>query len=232
MKYQSRNWLKIRKYLILFIIFSILVLSGIVITMPYWNSIMALLSNPDNIKNFVESYGMYGTLVFIAFQIIQIVIAIIPGEPIQIAGGYIYGTFGGFILSTIGIMTGSVIAFFISRKFGLPVVKLFVKQDKLFYYKDKFESKKGLLIIFILCFIPGVPKDILVYAAGLTLIRFRIFFTIYFFARIPAGVLASYMGAQLGQNNFGGFVLSAIIAVIMIGTGYFFKEKIYRLLKS
>lgn len=232
MKNQLSQEMELKKYLKIFIPVTALIIVVVACTMPFWGSIMELLGKPENIKNFVGNYGIYGTLIFIAFQIIQIVVAIIPGEPIQIAGGYIYGTFEGFILSTIGIMTGSVIAFFISRKFGLPVVKIFVNQKKLFYYKDKFESKKGLIIIFILCLIPGIPKDILVYTAGLTLIRFRIFFTIYFFARIPAGILASYMGAQLGHNNLAGFILVGAMAVIMLGTGYMFKEKIYEILKA
>nr|WP_315019597.1 TVP38/TMEM64 family protein [uncultured Aminipila sp.] len=232
MKNQSFNLLKIKKYLKLLVPIIVLIVATIAVMVPFGGTIMELLSKPENIKNFVENYGIFGALIFIAFQVIQIVVAIIPGEPIQIAGGYIYGTLGGFTLSTIGIMMGSIIAFLISRKFGLPVVKIFIKEEKLFYYKDKFESKKGLLIIFLLCLIPGIPKDVLVYAVGLTLIRFRIFFAIYFFARIPAGILASYMGAQLGQNNIIGFIVTGVIVMIILGTGYIFKERIYQKLKA
>lgn len=192
---------------------------------------MSILGNPEQIKSYIENKGAFGMLIFIAFQIIQIVIAIIPGEPIQLAGGYIYGTLYGFLLSTIGIMIGSVIAFYISRKLGYPIVSLLVKKEKLLEYKKKIESKKGNAILFILCLIPGVPKDALVYAVGLTPFVFKRFFLIYFIARTPAMLLASYMGAKFGQLNveqtiiFGGIILFAALIA------YFFRKKIYLLIE-
>jgi uncharacterized membrane protein YdjX (TVP38/TMEM64 family) len=139
-----------------------------VILILFGKDLINIFSKPENIKSYIESKGHWGVLIYIALQILQIVIAVIPGEPIQIAGGYIYGTFKGFLYAEIGIMAGSAIAFFIARKFGIPIVRLFVGEKKLMQYKEKLESKKGLAVTFLLCLIPGIPKDVLVYASGLT----------------------------------------------------------------
>lgn len=213
---------------------SILIIAVVAITAAIIminKDMMSVLSNPEQIKSYIENKGAYEMLIFIAFQIIQIVIAIIPGEPIQLAGGYIFGTFYGFILSTIGIMAGSVSAFFIARKLGYPIVSLLVKKEKLLEYKKKIESKKGNAILFILCLIPGVPKDALVYAVGLTPFKFKRFFLIYFIARIPAMLLASYMGAQFGQLNAEQIIISggAILAAALVA--YVFRKKIYLLIE-
>lgn len=191
-----------------------------------------LISNPEYIKSYIENKGVYGMLIFIAFQIMQIVVAFIPGEPIQLAGGYIYGTFYGFLLSTIGIMIGSVIAFLISRKFGFPVVSLLVKKGKLLEYKEKIESKKGMAIVFFLCLIPGVPKDVLVYAAGLTPFKFKIFFLIYFVVRIPSMFLASYMGALFGEYDITQIITLSLFVLLVTGIGYLYRKQIYGFLEA
>ncbi|PKM90782.1 MAG: TVP38/TMEM64 family protein [Firmicutes bacterium HGW-Firmicutes-12] len=193
---------------------------------------MNLIRDPEYIKSYIENKGVYGMLIFIGLQILQIVVAFIPGEPIQLAGGYIYGTFYGFLLSTAGIMIGSVIAFLISRKFGFPIVSLLVKREKLLEYKEKIESQKGMTIIFFLCLIPGVPKDVLVYAVGLTPLKYSSFFLIYFIARIPAMLLASYMGAQLGHYNTMQLTEISAGAVLSIGVLYLYRKQIIKDLES
>jgi len=210
------------------IVFIIIMIAFMVM---FGQSLNDLLHKPESIKNYIEGQGVYGFLVYIALQILQIIVAVIPGEPIQLAGGYIYGTFLGSALSTIGIMIGSLIVLLISRKFGLSFSKLFVKEEKLLYYKEKMESRKGLAVLFILFLIPGLPKDVFMYAAGLTPIRFRILFGIYFVARLPAIVMASYMGAQLGMNNILGFAVMGAFAIFVLSLAYFFRDQLYKLLK-
>ncbi len=224
---------KIYKLLIKkFLPITIFIAAIIAVFIIYGRDMLNIFSKPENIKSYIESKGRWGVLIYIALQILQIVIAVIPGEPIQIAGGYIYGTFKGFLYAEIGIMAGSAIAFFIARKFGIPIVKLLVGEQKLMHYKEKLESKKGLAITFILCLIPGIPKDVLVYASGLTPISYRLFFFLYFIARLPAIFGASYMGAALGNENYAVFIALAAGAIALIVLGFVFKDKIYTLMKK
>lgn len=174
----------------------LLLIIGIVLVVFFANKdISGYFNDSSQIEGTIGDNGIWGMLIYIGLQAIQVIIAVIPGEPIQLAGGYIFGVWGGFILSAIGIMLGSSIGFFIAKRFGYPVVRLFVNdEEKLESYKRIIESRKGSAIIFTLAFIPGIPKDILVYAVGLTPIKYIRFFFIYFVARIPSLFLASYMG--------------------------------------
>jgi uncharacterized membrane protein YdjX (TVP38/TMEM64 family) len=196
------------------------------IIMLYGDKLVQMVASPGIIKEELERFGYLGGAIFVIFQVLQIVVAIIPGEPIQLAGGFVYGTFGGFGLSTIGIMIGSFVAFAISRKFGVPVVRMFVSEKKLVEYKGVLESKRGLGIMFLLFLVPGIPKDVLIYAAGLTPIKFKVLFIIYFFARIPANLGASYMGAQLGNENYVEFVIAGLAGAAILGGFYIFRDRI------
>ncbi len=172
----------------------ILFVSLIIISILFY--VVSQQFNLPLVKEYVAKQGILGMFIYILLQVFQIVVALVPGEPIQIFGGFLYGNLLGFILSTIGIMFGSVIAFYLARKLGLPLVKIFVKEELLIKVQNKLETNSASAILFLLFLFPGLPKDVLVYALGLSNIRFNRFFIIYFVARIPGMFVANYIGAQ------------------------------------
>ncbi len=226
MKKQLKNGIEIKTLLIKSLPLLLFCAAVIVVIILFGKQMMAVLTKPEAVKAYVESKGAYGVIVYLLIQILQVIIAVIPGEPIQIAGGYLFGTAGGFALAVVGIMAGSALAFGIARKFGIGIVRLFVNEEKLLHHKQRLESRKGKAVLFLLFLIPGVPKDLLIYAAGLTPIAFRKFFPIYFFARLPAMFGASFMGAQLGQSNYMGFIIIGVIATVLLVLGYVFKDSL------
>ena len=72
-----------------------------------------------------------GKIAFIGMEVIKVVIAVIPGEPFELAAGYAFGTWEGLLLCTIGITIGSLIVFFLVKKFGMSIVRIFFKQEKI-----------------------------------------------------------------------------------------------------
>lgn len=142
---------------------------------PLWQANDCRTHQTESVKAYVESKGAYGVGVYVLLHVLQVIIAVIPGEPIQIAGGYLFGTFFGSVLTFLGIMLGSLLAFGIARKFGVKIVKLFVNEERLLQQKQRLESRKGKAVLFVLFLLPGVPKDVLIYAVGLTPISFRKF---------------------------------------------------------
>ena len=115
---------------------AIFLLITLYITYEYYNKYFYMLKNPYKVKSFILSYGKYGFVVFILLQIIQVVAFFIPGEIIQITGGYIYGTVVGTILSLIGITIGSCITFFTSYLFGKSFTKKIIpRKDFKFFNK-------------------------------------------------------------------------------------------------
>lgn len=193
-------------------------------------SFTKLVSEPEEFANLIISYGWKGILLFVFFQALQVVIAIIPGEVVQIAGGYIYGTFAGTALSILGIVAGSAIIFFITRIFGYPVVKAFVSKKNLEKLDFIINGQKSEFAMFILFLIPGFPKDLLTYVAGLTPVHPGKFFLIIFIARLPALIASSYIGANLQDKNYVVVIVLSVIAVILFTAGVLLREKLFTLM--
>ncbi len=195
-------------------------------TIKFAPDITKLLKDPDKFKDLLNSYGYKSVFVFIAFQIIQVVIAVIPGEVIQIAGGYVFGTILGSLYSIIGILLGTVIVFFIVRLIGYPLVKRFVPQKSIEKFNFLINSEKSEIAIFLLFLIPGIPKDALTYIAGLTPIKALRFFIIITIARLPALIASSYIGTSIQTRDYLVVGIISGVAIILFVLGVVFRNKI------
>ncbi len=188
--------------------------------------ITELARKPQELADMLNSFGWRGILIFIGFQVLQVVVAAIPGEFVQIAGGYVYGTFAGTVYSLTGIVTGSVLVFAIARLIGYPVVKLFVTPKQLEKFSFMLNNKKSEAAMFILFLIPGIPKDILTYIAGLTPVKPIRFFVIITIGRLPALLGSSYIGHSAQKGNYGIAIAVSTVAVVLFAAGLIFRDKI------
>lgn len=204
----------------------------IAITILYAPAITKLVGNPDQFRQFIDSYGALSILVFIAFQILQVVIAAIPGEFVQIAGGYIFGTVLGTVYSVIGIMIGAIAAFFAARLLGYKVISSLISQENIDKFNFLLNNKKGEMVTFLLFLIPGLPKDILVYIAGLSPIKPLRFFIIYLVARLPGLAGSSLIGANIQQKNYVLALVIFILASLLFMIGILSKDLIMKKLKG
>lgn len=196
-----------------------------VILLPYINK----LSDPEiqeSINRWTDSAGVLGFLVILGVQILQVVIAFIPGEPVELLAGVLYGPWLGLVICLIGCVLASLIIFRLSRKFGKKILdKVFVGKnaDRWTWLQD---STKIELVTFILFFIPGTPKDLLTYVAGVTSISTAAFIGISTFARIPSIITSTIMGSSVIQGDS----TTAIIAFAVTGAigiiGILTKDKI------
>jgi uncharacterized membrane protein YdjX (TVP38/TMEM64 family) len=212
----------------------IILTAGLLIffSIKYGSEITRLVSNPKKFRDFILSYGQLSSLVFILFQVIQVVIAFIPGEVVQIAGGYIYGTLLGTLYSLIGITAGCVIVFFTVRLLGFHLVKQLVSENKLQKFYDLINKPGSELVIFLLFFLPGLPKDVLVYICGLTPVKPLQFFIIIIAARLPAMVGASFIGANIQRENYYTAITITVISCVLFVIGFLFKDKIIAIIKK
>lgn len=195
-------------------------------TAKYAPSITYLVKEPEKFRELILSYNYLSILVFMMFQFLQVIIAAIPGEAVQIAGGYIFGVFFGTVYSTLGILAGSAAAFYMARLIGLPLVKYFVPEEKFIKLTGYINSRKSEVTIFVLFLIPGIPKDILVYAAGLTPIKPSIFFAEILIARMPGIIGSSIIGANIYGKNYMTAVIISAAAIIFFAVGLLYKDKI------
>ena len=195
-------------------------------TVCFGPELTRLVSDPHKFREHILSFGHWSAAVFMFFQVLQVVIAVIPGEPVQIAGGYIYGTFWGTVYSILGITIGYIIVFTCVKLFGYPLVKKFVSKNEFEKFSTLINSPKLETTIFLLFLIPGIPKDILVYIAGLTPIKPVLFFVIITFARFPAMLGSSYIGAKIESSQYVIAITVSIIASILFVFGYIYKNGI------
>lgn len=180
------------------ILFLLVLVGG---TVAFWDSLTSLVRDPTAFKAQIDSYGLWGQLVFSLLMAAQVVLAPIPGHPFEVVGGYCFGILGGTLLTSLGAALGSTVAFFISRIFGAKVVKLFYSEEKLqkvFFLKANKKQNVLTLIVFLL---PGVPKDMLAYFMGVTEMRFGAFILISTVGRLPGILIAVLGGAAVGTRD-------------------------------
>ncbi len=220
---EYRKKRKLVFYIILIIPFvALLIYLGI----RFGPGLTELSRKPEEFRELLNSYGWTGIIIFIGIQILQVVVAAIPGEFVQIAGGYIYGTIFGTLYSLTGIVLGSVIVFFAARLLGYPVVKLLVSQKQLERFSFMLNNSRSDAAMLILFLIPGIPKDILTYIAGITPVKPLKFFVIITIGRLPALLGSSYIGHHTQLGNYSVAIIVLVAAIILFMAGLIFKDRI------
>ena len=216
---------KSSKYFIGIIIFLVVTLAITLISVPY----IRQLSNPETRQKFIQwitSLGIRGWLIVLGIQVLQIIVAFIPGGPIEILAGILYGGFGGLLTCLCGSVLASFCAFSLAKKFGTPLIaRLFNKNDieKFSFLQD---SRKLETIVFILFLIPGTPKDMLTYLAGTSPIKTSRFLIIATFARIPAVILSTFIGSSARHGEWKTAVLIFVITAVIGLLGILYKDKL------
>jgi len=189
----------------------------------------AIIKEPSLLKEWMANFGSFQIIMFILIQAFQVVIFIIPGELVEIAAGFLFGTTLGSIYSIMGIAFGSAISFMIARILGYEFVK-WVVPEQMFNRWNVFinEDKRGGIVLFLLYFIPGTPKDALAYFAGITPVSYVKFIFISMFARLPAIFFSAYIGANIEQKEYNHALIVSVIAGIAFLIGYFYKDRIIK----
>ena len=200
------------KLVFLILILSVIVLVGIK-SAPW---LIEHGKNPEFIRKYLAGFGNTGFLVYILIHVIQVIIVIIPGDIINICGGFIYGIPLGFTLSYIGLMLGSVIVFYISRFFGYDFVSRLVAKEKIDKLSGILNSSKGTVGLFIFWCIPFIPKDLMMYIAGLTPVKASKLFFVFSLARIPSTLLWVSIGANTYEKDYWGLGITIFIMLILM----------------
>lgn len=195
----------------------------------YAPAIIQVMSSMDNFRAYIHSTGHWGPIMFILFQILQIVVAPIPGEVVQIAGGYIYGSALGSFYTTVGLIIGSAIAFYFTRFIGRDFISRLLQKQKVKWISFMHDEQKFGAFLFIFFLIPGLPKDMLVFVAALTSISSLRFFTILLIGRLPWIIASAALGSNLHMQQYTIAIIIAVIAVVGFIFGYIYKDNLMNL---
>lgn len=189
-----------------------------------------LLTDRDQIKTFVASFGPYAPVVFIAIQISQVLLAPFPGEATGFIGGFLFGPAKGFIYSSIGLAVGSWINFTIGRLVGKRYVRKLIPADKL-ERLDTIVKRQGIIVLFVLFVFPGFPKDYLCLLLGLSAIPSKVFIVIAAIGRMPGTLMLSLQGSYVFEQEYGWFALILSVCLVLVFFAYKYREDLYRWLE-
>lgn len=198
-----------------FLIFVLVILAMVYVTLKCI-PVISKLANEDTrieFKNEISHMGFKGVLMVLGLQILQIIVAVIPGQPMEIVSGMLYGTWGGMLLCLVGIFLGTALVFFLVRKIGTDFIQLFFSKEKIDEIKNSRVFKnpaKFEILMFIMFVIPLLPKDIFIYLGGISPVRPKRFLAIATLARIPGLFVTVYAGNKLSEGSF-------LVTLILVG---------------
>ncbi len=191
-----------------------------------WGTTYQVLTDREAVKTYILSWGMAAPVIFTGIQILQVVLAPIPGEATGFIGGFLFGALNGFLYSSIGLAIGSLINFGIGRLLGKRFIRKLIPHSQI-KQLDKLVRRQGAVVLFICFLFPGFPKDYLCLFLGISDIPFKLFFLMATFGRMPGTLALSVQGASLYDRQY---VLAAVILAICLicaWLSYRYKDDLY-----
>ena len=182
-----------------------------------------MAEEPDAFRLWVDSHGILGRIVFVGMVTIQVLVAFIPGEPVELLAGYAFGVIEGSLLTMAGFLLGSWLIFLLVRRFGVRLVEVFFSKEKISELGFLRNPKKAQVLAFILMSVPGTPKDFLSYFAGLTPLTLKQWLGIVAIARLPSLLTSTITGAAAGEENYllSGIMLAITLLMSLFGILYY-----------
>ncbi|WP_051280204.1 TVP38/TMEM64 family protein [Anaerovorax odorimutans] len=224
--YNKKN--KVKKT---FSIVKLLILLGIIIGIPtiiyfLFPEYIQQFKTLDGVNAFLAKYKTASIYVYIGLQILQLIVSVIPGQILQFAAGYAYTFWFGFLYSFIGIIIGTTLTFYLSRLLGKDAMHVIFGEEKINRFVNLLNSKKAYIILFVLFVIPGFPKDLVTYAAGVSEIKIKPFLILSLVGRTPALMTTIMMGSMFHNGSYLGLIILGILAVIAFILGILNRHKL------
>ena len=189
---------------------------------------MQFVTEPERFRMWVERHGILGRLVYMLIVFLQVVIALIPGEPVEIAGGYAFGAIEGTLLYLGAAVLGSLVVFLLVRRFGIRLLEIFFSKEKIESLKILKTNRKRAVLFFLIFMIPGTPKDLLCYYAGLTDMKLGTFLLINVIGRLPALISSTVGGDALGMKSYTVAIIVFAVTILVSCIGYLIYSKILK----
>ena len=174
-------------YITIILIFCILLLLYVLKVSGFFDKIDSV----EDFRNYIESFGNFAVFMFILLQFLQVVVLPIPAFITVGAGVLLFGPFKGALFSCIGIISGSLAAFFIGRIFGYKVASWLVGKDDLDKGLQTVKGKDRVVLTFMFLF-PFFPDDLLCFVAGITTMSAAYFIVMIIVTRLISVFIGSY----------------------------------------
>lgn len=153
------------------------------------------LGDRELLERLVAQMGPWAPLVIFLAEMLQVLLAPIPGQVVGIVAGYLYGVFWGTLLCQVGLVLGSFIAIWLARQLGRPLVER-IAGAAFVARIDSYVEKRGAWALFLIFLLPFLPDDTVCFIAGLTRMRIAELLLIAAVGRLPGLVVSTLIGSQ------------------------------------
>lgn len=208
--------IKVLKLLTLIMVITILVVSTIYM-MPIIKQLNTAQGQME-FKNKIQNSGVVGVLILFGLELAQIILAILPGEPIEVLAGICFGPIWGTIFIMISIFITTCLIYFLVKKYGKKFIYEFFPKEKVQKLENSkiFKDDKKVEMVMILLFlIPGTPKDLLVYLGGLLPIKTSRFIMIATLLRFPSVISSTIAGNSILDRQWKIVILAYLVSFLV-----------------
>ncbi|MGA2974099.1 MAG: TVP38/TMEM64 family protein [Spirochaetia bacterium] len=216
----------LQKRVIALAAFPLLVAAVVVPVIIWHNDLWKIFASVRRVRTWIDGWGPGAPFVFMAVQAVQVIVFALPGEVVQIAGGYLFGGWLGTLLSLSGILIGSAIAFFLARLLGKPFLAAVIPREQLERVEKLLASPSSKVVFFLLFLIPGIPKDILCYVAGISPLRFPFFIAASALGRLPGIIGSSIIGRAAAAQRWVLLGIVSLAALLLFVAGFILRPRI------
>ena len=213
-----------RRFVLLVLILAVLIVLTIAI-LPFFTQLLSE-ENRTALQGSIEGMGVWGVIIIFALEVLQVVVAFIPGGVVELIAGALYGTIGGSIIVLAGSLLSAAIVYYLVHKLGAPFVQSFVSKKDMRFFKFLQDPRNLNTMVLILYLIPGLPKDVFTYLVPLTDMPAKDFFILSTLGRAPAVIASAYMGAAMMEGNFIGAVTVFIVIMALALLGIVFRGQL------
>ncbi|NLJ85309.1 MAG: TVP38/TMEM64 family protein [Firmicutes bacterium] len=186
-----------------------------------------LFSDRNTLEAFLAQAGPWAPIGFMLLNVLQIIIAPLPGNIFGMAGGYVFGFALGFLLNVGSMLVGSMLVFQLSKWYGKPLVQRFVS-PKTAAFLERLATRKGRRGIALIFLIPFLPDDALCFVAGLTPMNIRSFALLLLVFRTPGILVSTLTGAGLINLSIRGWTIVGTIGLILLYVGWTKGDKLQK----
>jgi uncharacterized membrane protein YdjX (TVP38/TMEM64 family) len=205
----------------------LLLVAVIVVPIVVWGrDLWNLVTSGSRLREWITSWGPWAPLVFAGIMALQTVVFVVPGEPVQFAAGYLFGAWWGVALAVAGSAVGATVCFFVARLLGKPFVAAIVPKERMAATERLLGSPSARSIFFLLYLIPGIPKDVLGYVAGISPLTYVFFITVSTLGRLPGLVGSAIIGGAAASRKWVVVGILSGVAVALFAAGLLLRPRV------
>ena len=185
----------------------------------YGPELLAFVADAPRFRAWVAETGPLSRVVFVLANMAQVVFAFLPGEPLELGAGYAFGFWEGTLWCLVASALGTAAVMLLVRTFGMRIVGLFFSPEKITSMKWLQDSRRFELLLFLCFLIPGTPKDLLTYVAGLGTSSVGRIVALTTVGRIPSVITSTLAAGAFGDGNYLGAAAIAVLTLALAGVG-------------